>query len=228
MIISSKEWNLKQSKLRKLLADKNKFSEAIQLCLELHSIVHEAEVSSRDFQTNADVLLDGLTEAAFGFIPENRNISIAWNLWHITRIEDLTANILISDNAQVFNNSWMKKMKSTVTDTGNAMSPEEIRDFSLNIKMNELRGYRREVGKKTRKIIKALKHDDLGRKFRKEQVDRILNEGGVLDAEGSKWLIGFWVRKTVAGILLMPVTRHQNSHLNDSLKMKKKFFKADR
>jgi hypothetical protein len=226
MIITPKEWNLKQTKLRKLLADKNKFSEAIQLCLELHSIVHQEDVSGCSYKTNEDILWEDLSDAAFRFIPGNRNISIAWNLWHITRIEDITANILIADTSQVFNKNRMNKMQCTVTDTGNAMSPEEIRDFSLSIKMNELGNYRKEVGKKTQKIIKALKQDDIKRKFGKEQVERILSEGGLLNAKDSIWLLDFWGRKTVAGILLMPVTRHQNGHLNDSLRIKERYFKA--
>jgi hypothetical protein len=106
------------------------------------------------------------------------------------------------------------------------MSPDEIRNFSISINMNELREYRKEVGKNTQKIIKALKQNDLQRKFRKDQVDRIFKEGGVVDAEDSKWLLDFWGRKTVAGILLMPVTRHQFGHLNDSLRIKEKYLKT--
>jgi len=49
-----------------------------------------------------------------------------------------------------------------------------------------------------------------------------LDEGGVLEVEGSKRLVGFWSRKTTAGILLMPITRHQILHLDDSIKNKTK------
>ena len=56
-----------------------------------------------------------------------------------------------------------------------------------------------------------------------DRLNRILNEGGVLDVEGSRWLLDFWGKKNVAGLILMPVTRHQLVHLNDSMKIKKKF-----
>ncbi|WP_198510326.1 hypothetical protein [Bacillus solitudinis] len=32
--------------------------------------------------------------------PDTRN-SIAWHLWHITRIEDMTMNLLVIDKQQV-------------------------------------------------------------------------------------------------------------------------------
>jgi hypothetical protein len=55
-----------------------------------------------------------------------------------------------------------------------------------------------------------------------ESVRRILAEGGVTGHKDSVWLLDFWGKKTVAGILLMPVTRHQILHLNDSMKLKEK------
>jgi hypothetical protein len=51
---------------------------------------------------------------------------------------------------------------------------------------------------------------------------RIIDEGAVLDVEASNWLIDFWGRKNVAGILLMPATRHHVVHLNESFSAKKK------
>jgi hypothetical protein len=53
-----------------------------------------------------------------------------------------------------------------------------------------------------------------------ESVGRILDEGGVTGHKDSLWLLDFWGKKTVAGILLMPITRHQILHLNDSMKLK--------
>jgi hypothetical protein len=57
----------------------------------------------------------------------------------------------------------------------------------------------------------------------KEQLKKILDQGGVLDVEGSRWIIDFWGRKNVAGILMMPITRHQVVHLNDALRIKGKY-----
>ena len=61
-----------------------------------------------------------------------------------------------------------------------------------------------------------------------DRLQRILYEGGVLNVEGANWLIDFWSRKNVAGILLMPVTRHQIVHINESIQLKQKCKKLTR
>jgi hypothetical protein len=82
--------------------------------------------------------------------------------------------------------------------------------------------YRDEVGWRTRDIVKNIKPPDLKRKMKPESVERILAEGGVTSHKDSLWLLDFWGKKTVTGILLIPITRHQILHLNDSMKLKKK------
>jgi hypothetical protein len=60
------------------------------------------------------------------------------------------------------------------------------------------------------------------RKFEKQTLQRIINEGAVVDVEASNWLIDFWGKKNVSGIILMPVTRHHVVHINESLSAKKR------
>jgi hypothetical protein len=227
MIQVATDWNPKQALLKEIILKPDRFDEAMNLCLEMHSLVHVSEVSVASGGTFEDDLWDGLDETTFRTMPTVKDDTIAWNIWHITRIEDITANILIADNAQVFrNDNWQGKMNVTISDTGNAMTTQDIIAFSATINMNQLRNYRKEVGKRTRGIIKQLKPGDLKRKVVSTGLQRILDEGGV--AEDSRWLIDFWGKKTVAGILLMPIMRHQIVHLNDSLRIKEKCQKLNR
>ena len=205
MIRVAKEWNPKQALLRKLLPNPEKFNEAIALCLHLHSLVHTSKMSGSHHTTYEDQLWAGLKDEVFRAAPANKNTTIAWNLWHITRIEDLTANILVADDDQVLDTGWLRKLNTTIQDTGNAMTAKEIADFSSSIIMKELRNYRTTVGKNSRKIISQLKVNDLKKKMRSGQLKRIVDEGGLLEVEGSRWLVDFWGKKTVAGILLMPI-----------------------
>ena len=78
------------------------------------------------------------------------------------------------------------------------------------------------MGRNTREIIKTFEPLDLKRKMEANRLQRILDEGAVLNVEGANWLIDFWGRKNVAGILLMPVTRHHIVHINESIKLKEK------
>ena len=225
MIRVSKEWNPKQALLRKILSKPEKFDEAIKLCLHMHSLIHNSKVSDCNYTTYEDKLWDRLDEEVFRVVPANKSRTVAWNLWHITRIEDITVNILIADDVQILDNDWLHKLNTTIRDTGNAMTAKEIADFSNSIIMKELKNYRTAVGKKTRKIISQLEANDLKKKMRSNQLKRIIDEGGVLEVEGSRWLVDFWGKKTVAGILLMPITRHQVVHLNAAFKIKERRLK---
>ncbi len=222
MINVTKDWNPRQVLLKSYLAKKESFDEAISVALELHSLVHSSNISSTDMTTYLDELTDNLDENIFKAMPSMKGTTIAWNLWHITRIEDIASNILISDKGQVFNEEWQKKMNVSVTDTGNAMTKDKIKAFSSSIDMTAFLEYRNAVGKRTREVVIALEPQDLKKKVSHESLKRVLNEGGVLDIEESRWLLDFWGRKNVAGLLQMPITRHQIVHINDSMRLRKK------
>lgn len=216
------DWNPRQAQLKEFLTKPDRFQEAIKLCSELHSIVHTSAIAPGIESTLMDEVWEGLTEKAFTTMPTAKDVTIAWNIWHITRIEDITANILIGEEEQVLNDKWLERLGVRVTDTGNAMTDEEILSLSCRLNMGELRQYRDAVGLRTKQLIHNLTPSDLKRKVRGESISRILAEGGVTEQADSIWLLDFWGRKTVAGILLMPITRHQSGHLNDCLKLKKK------
>ncbi len=219
----TRDWNPKQARLKEIILKQDKFQEAIELTLYMHSLVHSSEMSGKDTPTYEDDLWKGLDPGVFGSQHKQKGSTIAWNLWHLTRIEDLTANILIAEDSQVLNcGDWLDKMKVSVTDTGNSMNDSEIAEFSAQLDMLELRNYRIAVGRKTREILKKLIPKDMKRKVKPESIRRIWEEGGVTEAEQSRWLLEFWGKKTVAGIILMPITRHQVVHINDSLKLKSK------
>ncbi len=223
-MINQKSWGEQHQLLKSIVLKPERFEEAINLCLELHAMVHSSEMSSGKTSTFEDEVWEGLDEKSFRCKPTLKDRTIAWNLWHLARIEDITMNILVASQAQVIHSEkWLEKMNVQIQDTGNAMTDEEIVDFSSRLNMQALRNYRIAVGRKTREIISGFKAVDLKRKMNNPQnLARILEEGAVLEHPDSKWLVDFWGRKNVAGILLMPVTRHQMVHIHDSIRLKGK------
>ncbi|QHQ61180.1 DinB family protein [Anaerocolumna sedimenticola] len=221
------DWNPKQTLLKEYLKSKDKFTEAINLCLDMHKMIHLSPVSSTTEITLADEVWDGLTDEDFEVMPTSKDVTIAWNIWHITRIEDLTINILVKGWQQVLDETWLDKLQVTVKDTGNAMTDDEIIKLSKSINKQELKNYRNAVGKQTQQILSALTAEDLKRKITSDRLERIRLEGGVTNHPDSIWLLDFWGKKDVSGILQMPITRHQIVHLNDSLKLKAKIMKLD-
>lgn len=215
------EWNPLQARLREIILKKDRFEEARQLLLQMHSLVHSSAVYGNEGITYMDEIWDGLGDKAFRTMPTVKDDTIAWNIWHITRIEDLTSNILMADQKQVLDETWLNRLNTKVKDTGNAMSDEEIIAFSKEVNCKELYEYRNAVGQRTKSIIETLKQEDMKRKVSAEGVDRIAKEGGVLQHPDSVWLLDFWGKKNIAGIILMPITRHQVVHLNDCRRLKK-------
>lgn len=222
MFKAATDWNPKQALLKEIIKNKDRFAEAIQLCLDMHRFVHQSSMLSAEEETLEDEVWEGLSEEDLTIMPTDKDVTIAWNIWHLTRIEDLTINILVENGPQVLNDNWLKKLKVTVKDTGNAMTDEEILSLSLSVNKEELKNYRNAVGRQTQQIISSLTPGDIKRKISPEGLNRIKLEGGVTDAPDSLWLLDFWGKKDVAGILQMPITRHQIVHLNDSLKLKEK------
>ncbi|MDF2943309.1 MAG: hypothetical protein K0S01_2167 [Herbinix sp.] len=214
------DWNPLQSKLKEIILKKDRFEEMQQHLHMMHSLVHSSTVYNGDTNTYMDEIWKDLEDKAFRTMPTIKDDTVAWNIWHITRIEDLTSNILINNQKQVLDEDWLKKLKVTVKDTGNAMNDEEIINFSEQIDRTALYEYRNAVGLRTKQIIDGLKAEDMKRKVTKEGIDRIAFEGGVTPQPDSMWLLDFWGRKNVAGIILMPITRHQIVHLNDCRRLK--------
>lgn len=128
----------------------------------------------------------------------------------------------IQGSKQVLNNEWLQRMNVSVQETGNAMSDTEIIDFSKKINTLELKNYRNAVGRQTIAVLKALVPDDIKRKPSQENLDRLISEGGLLEKKGSIWLQDFWGKKTIGGLILLPITRHQIMHLTDCVALKNK------
>ena len=215
-----KDYGLLIDKLRKLIKPLKTFDSAIELAFEIHAITHTSKVSSSKTQTYCDDLLDGLENDDFIIMPTEKDKSIAYHLWHIARIEDLVSNLLVMKQSQVFDDEWMAKMNVSVRDTGNAMDNTQIIEFSKHINKQELINYRNAVGSQTRKIFKSLTPKDLKQKPESEYLSRLVSEGGLLENKNSIWLKDFWGKHTVAGLVLLPLTRHHMMHLPESMEIK--------
>ena len=222
--VMKKEFETKYEELKVALAgdDLEKIKE---LTLEVHAIVHPAEVSGRTEKTIADCVLEYMQQGNQSVqVPRQiwdtdlhyagtDMVPLVWQFWHTYRIEDLVSNILMADQDQIFNEKWQKKIGATITDTGNALEPDEIIEFGKKINVDALREYMIEVGKNSRKIIEKLTLEEVKSMVPEEWVMRILEVGGVTTDFRSVWLLVFWGRLTRGGMILTPLTYHHMMHL---------------
>lgn len=196
-----------------------------ELTLEVHAMVHPAEISGRTEKTIADYVLDYMLRGNQNeLVPREdydvdlhyagtRTVPLCWQFWHTYRIEDLVSNILMANQNQIFNEEWQRKIGSPITDTGNALELDEAIAFGKEINVEALHEYMLTVGKNTRNILGNLTLVQINSMVPEEWVMRILEEGGVTTDFRSVWLLVFWGRLTMGGMILTPMTDHHMMHL---------------
>lgn len=196
-----------------------------ELTLEVHAMVHPAEVSGRNEKTIADYVLDYMLSGNQNELVPRENydtnlhyagtktVPLCWQFWHTYRIEDLVSNILMMNQQQIFNEEWQRKIGTSITDTGNALEFDEAVAFGKGINVEALREYMIVVGKNTRYILENLTLEQIQSMVPEEWVMRILEEGGVTTDFRSVWLLVYWGRLTRGGMILTPMTNHHMMHL---------------
>lgn len=216
-----KTWNERHKILRFALEKSRNQTEALEHFLFLHASVHNSRLSNGNIYSFVDAVFEGLSERQIKAIPQGVNHSIAWIIWHLARIEDVTMNILVANGNQVFTqNDWPDRLGYRESHTGNGVSANDVADMSEKINIKNLRSYRLAVARKTVGIIKKLKAEDFNRKVEPDRTARIWYEKAMLP-KGAP-VVDYWAGKTIAGLLLVPPTRHNMFHLNESLRIKQK------
>ncbi len=200
-----------------------------ELTLEVHAMVHPAEVSGRSEKTIANYVWDYMRKGNQNtLVPREdydvdlhyagtRTVPMCWQFWHTYRIEDIVSNILMANQEQIFNEEWQRKIGASITDTGNALELDEAIAFGKDLNVEALHEYMITVGKNTRAILQNLTLEQIKSMVPEEWVMRILEEGGVTTDFRSVWLLVFWGRLTRGGMILTPMTRHHMMHLTPCL-----------
>ena len=217
-----KLWNEQHKLLRQALKEPNEHPKAIDLFLRQHAMVHCAVMSQLGLHSFADEVWQDASEAVIRCVPPKFEHSIAWLIWHIARIEDMTMNDLMAGKTQIFfQDDWLQKLNITEKHSGNVvMDDADVTELSQTIDIDALKSYRLAVGQSTRQAVAALQPEDLRRKVDPTRLQGLLDDGSVPpEATG---LLEYWGNLTIAGLLLMPPTRHCLVHLNEALKVKKK------
>jgi hypothetical protein len=221
MDTTRKEWNTAQQELRQALADPDRHQAAVRLFLSQHAMVHAAEMSGSGLFSFQDQALAGLEEEKLRQIPPKMEHSLAWVLWHLTRIEDMTMNRLAASSPQVLvQEHWLERLGVQQRDTGNGMDIPSAAGLSVALNLPALQEYRLAVGRRTQGIAQALSPADLQRQVEPAALEELIKEGDVLPSEHG--LLDYWGGLRVAGLLLMPPTRHSFVHWNEALRIRQK------
>jgi len=119
-----------------------------RLFLERHSVLY-------------DYYLTGLWQTAPEDLmrqrPHPRLNSVAWNLWHLARVEDAGINRFVVDASQVFDEGgWEQRLKVPWRHQGTGMTLDEVDDLNQRIDLHALHDYSSMVGARTQEVVKAI------------------------------------------------------------------------
>ena len=217
-----KNWTKRQDQLRKALSSRAHFDEAMRLFLAQHAAVHTAEISGCGWSLH-DESLAGLTEAQIKFVPRPGQNSIAWLLWHITRIEDMTINTLALEQPQVLNADWSARLCFSQLDCGASMDETDVAALSNQISIQALLAYRVSVGRRTRDAVLRLDATQSKEIVPTSTVQKLVDEGSI--SEKGNWLFEYYKNRTKGFFLTRTATSHNFIHLNEAGRLRAKLLR---
>jgi hypothetical protein len=215
-----KTWTQQQDQLRKLLSAKAHFEEAMVLFLRQHAAVHTAEISGGQCWSLQDEVLAGLTDEQFRTRLKPGSNSIAWLLWHTTRIEDMTINVLVLEQPQVLDADWAARLEIPFRDCGASMEEAEVADFSAKVAVRALVEYRAAVGRRTREGVRYLSAEQMKTPVPATAVQTFVDEGSI--SANGHWLFDYYLHRTKGFFLTRTATSHNFIHLNEAGRIRAK------
>lgn len=214
----NKDWSELNKTMQAQIKKKDTFDDGIASLFELRDklwdtiISYKKNLKREDFDAIPFINADGY-----------HSKTIAYSLWHIFRIEDIVAHTLIKGDEQVFfKKGYQEKIKSPIITTGNELVKQEIADFSKHLDLKELYSYMLDVKKSTEKILKEMAFEDTKLKISGDRRKALEALHVVSEDESAIWLIDYWCKKDVRGLIQMPFSRHWIMHIEACERIKSK------
>lgn len=149
--------------------------------------------------------------------------TIAYSIWHIFRIEDIVVHTFMKKDEQIFfAGNYQERTGSAIITTANELAGEQIVDFSRGLDIEELYQYAAEVQNSTEEYLKTLPYQELKRKMTGSDRENVQSLQVVSTDEKASWLIDYWCKKDVRGLIQMPLSRHWIMHVEASLRIRDK------
>lgn len=124
--------------------------------------------------------------------PHPRVNSIAWNLWHLTRVEDAGLNRFVVDRTQVWDEgSWMERMNIPWRHHGGEMTFAEVDELNQRIDLAALHDYSTAVQARTRAIVTHIGSVNLDAVMEADQLRVILVDEGLAHSHAAGFLANY-------------------------------------
>jgi len=205
----NKEWSEQNKRMQLLIKKAATFDQGKDVLFKLRNDLMDTLLSfKKDLKRNDFDAMPYMN--ADGYHSKN----IAYSIWHIFRIEDIVAHTLVSGDEEIlFAGNYQNRINSPIITTGNELVKEQISDFTKQLDIDELYSYVADVNKSTEEIIRSLTYSDLKLKVLDERKEKLISLGVVSTDENAVWLIDYWCKKDVRGLIQMPFSRHWIMHI---------------
>ena len=147
--------------------------------------------------------------------PHPRVNSIAWNLWHIARVEDAGVNRFVLDGTQVFDDGgWNETLNIPWRHHGTNMTLAEVDELDERINLPALQAYSRAVEERTRASLSIIDTIDLQVGMEEARLRKILVEEGLAHSEAEGFIRNYlgWTKEKC---LLTYGLTHSWQHLGE-------------
>jgi hypothetical protein len=177
--------------------------DALGLFLQRYHAVHGGFV---------DDLFAGLTDAQVRARPHGLN-SVAWLVWHATRVEDAAVNCFVTDRPQVLTEEgWLDRLGVARRDVGSGMSSADVDALGARIDTEALRGYARAVAERTRGVAGSLAPAAWEEVVPADRIHHVVADEALL-VDAGRWVEDFWARGHARGwYLLQTALLHPYAH----------------
>ena len=212
----NKEWSELNKSVQKNLGKKETFESGIAQLLELRQTLFSALLEMRS-ELNGEQFCECPFMNAEGYHSK----TIAYSIWHIFRIEDIVAHSVIDDCEQIFFQcDYQSRTNAPISTTGNELVKQKIVDFSRELKIDELYNYALQVKESTEDFLRGISFSDLCTK--PEGSREKIAGSSVSEDERAEWLLDYWFKKDVKGLIFMPFSRHWIMHVEATIRIKNK------
>jgi len=159
-----------------------------------------------------DDLFAGLTDAQVRTRPHGLN-SVAWLVWHATRVEDAAVNRFVTDRQQVLTDeAWLDRLGVARRDVGSGMPSTDVDALSARIDTEALRGYARAVAERTRAVAGSLAPAAWDEVVPPDRIHHVVADEALL-VDAGLWVEDFWARGHARGwYLLQTALLHPYAH----------------
>jgi len=217
-VTMNKEWSEKNKTMQSLIKKADTLEQGKDVLFGFRNDLMDTLLSYKDELKREDFDAMPFMNAG-GYHCKN----IAYSIWHVFRIEDIVAHTLIAGDEEVlFTGNYQSRIKSPIITTGNELIKEQISDFTKQLDIDELYSYISDVKKSTEEIIRNLDYSDLKLKISDERKESLGSLGVVSEDENAVWLIDYWCKKDVRGLIQMPFSRHWIMHIEACQRIKNK------